>query len=89
MALMAGGATVAQRGFLKFTRGQEQSADQAAVTYLAALKQSPQGLVDFFQVLETQNLRISADGNVFLRTHPLTSDRIDVPRASGGGLALP
>lgn len=77
MALMAGGATVAQRGLLKFTRGQEESADQAAVTYLTALKQSPQGLVDFFQVLQTQNLRISADGNVFLRTHPLTSDRME------------
>ena len=28
-------------------------------------------------MLQTQNLRITADGNVFLRTHPLTQDRID------------
>lgn len=77
MAVMAGGATVAQRGLLKFSRGQEQAADQAAVTYLRALKMSPQGLLDFFHVLETQNLRISAEGNEFLRTHPLTSDRIE------------
>ncbi len=76
-AIMAGGLTVAQSGFLKFSRGQEEAADQAAVTYLKALKMSPQGLLDFFHVLETQNMRISSEGNEFLRTHPLTTDRIE------------
>ena len=33
-AIMAGGATVGQRSLLKFSRTQEQAADQAAVTYL-------------------------------------------------------
>lgn len=75
-AIMAGGLTVGQRGLLKFSRGQEQAADQAAVTYLGALQMSPEGLLDFFHVLETQNLRISSDGNAYLRTHPLTRDRI-------------
>ena len=42
-AIIAGGATVAQSGFLKFSRGQEQAADQAAVTYLRALQMSPRG----------------------------------------------
>jgi len=46
------------------------------VTYLGALEMSPEGLLDFFHVLETQNLRISADGNEYMRTHPLTRDRI-------------
>ena len=49
---------------------------------------SPEGLLDFFHVLETQNLRISADGNEFLRTHPLTSDRIAFLEEQVG-LALP
>jgi predicted Zn-dependent protease len=75
-AIMAGGATVAQRGLLKFSRTQEQAADQAGVTYLRSLEMSPQGMLDFFHVLETQNLRINADGNEYLRTHPLTRDRI-------------
>jgi predicted Zn-dependent protease len=75
-AIMAGGATVAQRGLLKFSRTQEQAADQAAVTYLRSLQMSPEGLLDFFHVLENQNLRISADGSEYLRTHPLTRDRI-------------
>ena len=75
-AIMAGGLTVAQRGFLAFSRAQEQTADQAAVNYLAALRMSPEGLLDFFRILDTQNLRISSEGNSYLRTHPLTSDRI-------------
>jgi predicted Zn-dependent protease len=75
-AIMAGGLTVAQSEFLKFSRSQEQAADQAAVTYLRALKMSPEGLLEFFDILDTQNLRINADGNPFLRTHPLTRDRI-------------
>lgn len=70
------GATVAQRSFLAFSRTQEQAADQAAVTYLARLQESPEGLRDFFMTLERQNLRISGGGgSVYLRTHPLTEDR--------------
>ncbi len=75
-AIMAGGATVGQRGLLKFSRTQEQAADQAAVTYLRSLQMSPEGLLDFFHVLDNQNLRISSDGSEYLRTHPLTRDRI-------------
>ena len=83
-AIMAGGATVAQSGFLKFSRGQEQAADQAAVTYLRALEMSPEGLLDFFHVLETQNLRISADGNEY-PAHPSADPRPDhLPGAAGG-----
>ena len=76
MALLAGGATVGQSGFLKFSRIQEEAADQAGVTYLAATQMSPQGMLDFFRVLENQNLHINADGSEFLRSHPLTRDRI-------------
>lgn len=75
-AILAGGATVAESGFLKFSRGQEQVADQAAVNYLAALEMSPEGLLEFFRVLDTQNLRLNSGGNPYTRTHPLTRDRI-------------
>ncbi len=75
-AIMLGGATFGQRGALAFSRSQEQSADQAAVNYLDRLHESPEGLRDFFEVLDNQNLRISGGGNVYARTHPLTQDRI-------------
>jgi predicted Zn-dependent protease len=76
-AIMAGGATVAQRGLLAYSRTQEQAADQAAVTYLKALELPPDGLREFFEILERSSLRIESEGNVYLRTHPLTRDRIE------------
>ncbi len=75
-AMLFGGATFGQQGMLAFSRGQEQAADQAAVNYLDRLHESPEGLRDFFETLENQNLRISGGGNVYARTHPLTQDRI-------------
>ncbi len=76
-ALLAGGATVAQRGVLSFSRRQEQSADQAAVTYLTSVGRSPEGLLEFMEILENDNLRIVSEGDAYLRTHPLTRDRIN------------
>lgn len=75
-ALLAGGFTVGESNLLKFSRTQEQSADQAAVTYLGALKMSPEGLLEFFKILDNQNLRLNSGGNPYLRSHPLTRDRI-------------
>ena len=75
-AMMAGGATYAERNLLRFSRSQEQAADQAAIRYLAAEQLPPTGLYEFFKILETQNLRISAEGPEYLRSHPLTRDRI-------------
>ena len=75
-APQVGGATMAERGLLKFSRGQEQAADQAGVSFLERAGRSPEGMLEFFRILETQNLRIDVDGSVFLRTHPLTRSRI-------------
>lgn len=79
-AIMAGGLTVAQRGVLSFSRSQEQQADQAGVTYLAEVGLPPEGMRAFFETLDRQNLRITSGGDVYLRTHPLTADRIDFLR---------
>ncbi len=76
IAAIAGGATVAQGSLLAFSRMQEESADRAAVTFLADEKLPPEGLIQFFDILEQQNMGINSEGSVFLRTHPLTADRI-------------
>ena len=86
-AIMAGGATFAERNLLAFSRGQEQAADQAAISYLSANGRSPEGLLKFFQILENQNLRINVDGNEFLRTHPLTRNRITFLQDQTGKLS--
>ena len=81
-AVIAGGATVAERNLLRFSRGQEQAADQAAIRYLESESLPPTGLYEFFKILETQNLRINREGPEYLRTHPLTRDRINFLGAS-------
>ena len=42
-------------GLLKFSRTQEQSADQAALTYLDQVQVSAGGLAEFFHILDSQS----------------------------------
>ena len=71
-AIFAGGQTVAQGEFLRFSRGQEQAADQAGVSYLRRVGVSSAGLAEFFHILDEQSLLSASRGNPYLRSHPLT-----------------
>ncbi|MEM8949205.1 MAG: M48 family metalloprotease [Pseudomonadota bacterium] len=75
-AIIAGGQTVAQGDLLRFSRGQEQAADQAGVSYLRSIGVSSAGLAEFFDILDEQNLLSGSRINPYLRTHPLTRDRV-------------
>ena len=75
-AIIAGGQTVAQSDFLAFSRSQEQAADQAGVSYLRRIGVSSAGLAEFFHILDEQSLLSAARQNPYLRSHPLTRDRI-------------
>lgn len=76
-AIILGAQQASARSFFKFSRTQESAADRAAVRYLEATRQSSQGLLDFMEVLRDQDL-LSADRQVaYVRTHPLTRDRIE------------
>ena len=75
-AIIAGGQTVAQGDFLRFSRGQEQAADQAGVSYLRRIGVSSAGLAEFFDILDEQSILSASRGNAYLRSHPLTRDRI-------------
>jgi predicted Zn-dependent protease len=79
-AVSAGGASLAQRGFFSHSRAQESSADQAALTFFERAGQSPTGLVTFLQKLEGQELLPASQQSEYLRTHPLTRDRIESMR---------
>ncbi len=76
-AVVSGGQDIALRGLLQYTRSQESAADQAAVNLLRATKQSPRGLMKFMEQLSGQEVLLSASQDPYLRTHPLTQDRID------------
>lgn len=75
-AVMSGGQDIALKGLLSYTRSQEMAADQAAVRLLNATGQSISGLVEFMHTLEDQEVLLSSNQDPYLRTHPLTGDRI-------------
>lgn len=76
----AAGQQAIQRTLLRYTRGQEQSADRAAVRYLETTQQSARGLLEFMRILDDNTaLTISRRRQQELSydlTHPLTRDRI-------------
>ncbi|WP_374650485.1 M48 family metalloprotease [Dongia sp.] len=83
-AMVAGatlGSEIAKRNLLKYSRTQESAADHAGMSYLDATKQSSRGMLEFFEKLEGQEFLLGQNQDPYLRTHPLTTDRIDTVRA--------
>jgi len=81
-ALMASSQQFAFTDIAKFSREVEASADQAALGYLNATQQSPEGLVTFFERFRSQEVlrdqRFAA--SPYFRTHPMSSQRISALR---------
>jgi predicted Zn-dependent protease len=75
--VMAGGAGVMQRSYLQYSVEQEAKADQAGLGFLDATGQSSKGLLEFFRILENEDLLSPARQDPYLRTHPLTRQRIE------------
>lgn len=75
-AIITGGQSYAQSGLMRFSRSQEQAADQAGVGYLDRVGITSAGLAEFFRILENQNVLAISRTNPYLQTHPLTRDRI-------------
>ncbi len=76
LALITGGQSLAQRTFLSYSRTQEASADQAAMTFLERTGQSGRGLVSFFDKLADQEALSDRAQDPYVRSHPLSRDRI-------------
>ena len=75
-AAISGGQDIALKSILSYTRGQEQAADQAAVRLLQANQQTPEGLLTFMEILGGQEVLLSVNQDPYLRTHPITTERI-------------
>lgn len=76
-AVSAGANSMAQRKFLSYSRTFEASADQAALKYLETAQINPSGLGSFLEKLEGQELRPTSQQSEYVRTHPLTRNRIE------------
>ena len=79
-AAILGGAGVGERSFMAFSVTQEASADHAAMTFLDRAHMSARGLVEFFGILEQEELLTGQREDPYLRTHPLTRDRVNYVR---------
>jgi predicted Zn-dependent protease len=75
---MAGGTQIAERSFLSFSRAQEASADSAGLSFLDRAGVSARGMLEFFKKLAGQEMLPKDRQDEYVRTHPLTQDRIDV-----------
>lgn len=74
--LATGSSSMAQRRFLSEARKYESGADQAAVRSMIRADINPTGMETFLQKLEDQELLPSSQQSEYVRTHPLTGDRV-------------
>lgn len=74
-------SSIAQRRFLATSRTYESSADQAALTSMNRAKMNPEPFLTFLQKLEGQELLTANQQSEYVRSHPLTRDRIETVRA--------
>ncbi|UEM05118.1 M48 family metalloprotease [Skermanella rosea] len=79
-AILGGGQEMARRSYLAYSRAQESTADQAALGYMDQAGVSARGLLNFLEKLAGQDLRPTDRQDAFVRTHPLTQDRIESVR---------
>ena len=75
-AVLSGGQAMAQQSFLRYSRAQEEAADQAAIRLLAETGQSAEGLLRMFERLEERERLSLGNANSYARTHPLTRERV-------------
>lgn len=75
-AIAVGGSSMAMRNFLQYSRAQESAADHAALRFLDHMHWSSEGLVHFLGVLEDQELLSATMQDPYLRSHPITRERV-------------
>lgn len=81
IALMMGGQRAAIGEYLSYSRGVESRADQFALKALEGSKQSAEGLYTFFNRLAGEEQLITDRADPYVRTHPMSRDRMATIRA--------
>lgn len=75
-AIIRGGQGVAMSNYLAHSRVEESSADQAGLRFMEGAGYSPKGMVTLLEKLKQQEYLPAGQQNSYVRTHPLTGDRI-------------
>ena len=72
-AVFLSGIAGSQQSAINFTRGNEYEADRIGIGILSDTKINPQGMVEFFEILQHKS---PDNGIEYLRTHPLSNNRV-------------
>ncbi|MCL4779492.1 MAG: M48 family metalloprotease [Gammaproteobacteria bacterium] len=80
---------VAAQQQINFTRANEYEADRVGVGVLAAAGFDPQAMPSFFETLARQSGPLESQAPEFLRTHPVTVNRIAETRERAASLPRP
>ncbi|WP_343035997.1 M48 family metalloprotease [Hongsoonwoonella zoysiae] len=75
--LATAGAGFAKRSLLSYQRGEEATADRAALTYLERTGQSAKGMLTTFSRFADQNLFSSKYADPYAVSHPLPRERLN------------
>lgn len=75
-AILGGGQQAALGSILSYSRAQESSADQAAATFLNEAHISGRGFIQFFELLQQQEISRAIPQTDYFRSHPTSGDRI-------------
>ncbi len=76
--IVAGAGEIARRSLLGYQRSAEMAADQSALKYLKATKQSAKGMLTTFTRFADDTLFAARTANRYLQSHPLPRERIDM-----------
>lgn len=74
--IVMGSQGLGQRSFLSYQRGMESTADESALKYLAATRQSGKGMLTLFSLLANESLASTSKADPYLFSHPMPFDRI-------------
>lgn len=77
VAIGSAGSAIAMRMMLRHSRVQESAADQAGVRFLTGAQLPLSGFLSFMEKLSSQELLPESQQSEYVRTHPLTRDRVD------------
>jgi beta-barrel assembly-enhancing protease len=87
-AMIIGGQGVAMQGQLNFSRDMEREADRVGFGVMLDAGYDPSGMAQMFEMLAKAS-RLNDDNSYpYLRTHPLTTERIGEARARLGSAGL-
>jgi predicted Zn-dependent protease len=77
-ALILGGSQTAQRLAAKYTRTQEEAADQYAIKYLEKMAYPPKGLINLLEIFAAEMVGYKGQIDEYLLSHPVSQRRIEL-----------